>query len=577
MLAVDVGTVTTRAMLFDVVDGRYRFLAMGTAPSTAQAPYHDIAEGVRQAIDQLQAITGWTLIDDKEQLIIPSSGESYGVDTFAATISAGPALKIVVVGLLEDISLESACRLASTTYAGVVERISLNDRNKPEARLQTILRLRPDMVLITGGTEGGASQSILRLLESVGLACYLMPESQRPEVIYAGNQALKDEVESSLGKIVDIHYAANVRPALEVEQLEAAQAELAEAYCRVRGRTIPGVSMIDQWAGGGLLPTAYGLGRMVRFLSKAYGSNKGVMGVDLGASSTTIATAYDGKLDLAVHSDLGLGGPLPKVLSEVQAEQIARWVPFEVSPETVRDYAYHKSLYPASVPVTEEDLALEQAFARVILQQAVRRSMGRFAVHPGMGASNGLLPPFEPIVAAGSVITRAPNLGSSLLTLLDGLQPTGVTTLVMDQNHIAPVLGAAAAVNPVLAVQVLDSNTFQYLGTVISPSGNARPGTPVLRVKMVYSSGHETNLDIKQGSLEMIPLPMGQSAALHLQALHRMDVGMGGPGRSGRLKVQGGALGVVIDARGRPLRMAEDPARRQELMKKWLWTLGGIK
>ncbi len=575
MLAVDVGTVTTRAMLFDVVDGRYRFLALGTAPSTAQAPYHDVAEGIRQAIDQLQAITGRTLIDEKEQLVLPSSGEGYGVDTFAATISAGPALKIAVVGLLEDISLESACRLAATTYAGVVERISLNDRNKPEARLQTILRLRPDMVLITGGTEGGASQSILRLLESVGLACYLMPESQRPEVIYAGNQALQDEVESSLGKIVDLHFAANVRPTLEHEQLEAAQTELAEAFCRVRGKTIPGVSMLDQWAGGGLLPTAYGFGRTVRFLSKAYGSNKGVMGVDLGASSTTIATAYDGKLDLAVHPNLGLGGPLPKILSEVQVEKIARWVPFEVSPETIRDYAYHKSLYPASIPATEEDQALEQAFARVILQQAVKRSQGRFAVRPGLEASSGLLPPFEPIVATGSVITRAPSLGSSLLTLLDGLQPTGVTTLVMDQNHIAPVLGAAAAVNPVLAVQVLDSNTFQYLGTVISPSGNARPGTPVLRVKMVYASGHETNIDVKQGSLEVIQLPLGQSAALHLQALHRMDVGMGGPGRSGRLKVQGGALGVVIDARGRPLRMAEDPARRQELMKKWLWTLGG--
>ena len=45
--------------------------------------------------------------------------------------------------------------------------------------------------------------------------------------------------------------------------------------------------------------------------------------------------------------------------------------------------------------------------------------------------------------------------------------------------------------------------------------------------------------------------------------------------RGGSLKVTGGALGVVIDARGRPLRLPSDPGRRGELYRKWLWMLGG--
>jgi hypothetical protein len=61
---------------------------------------------------------------------------------------------------------------------------------------------------------------------------------------------------------------------------------------------------------------------------------------------------------------------------------------------------------------------------------------------------------------------------------------------------------------------------------------------------------------------------------LHLQPLHRFDVGMGGPGNSGSVKVMGGVLGVVIDARGRPLSLHTDPARRRELHKKWLWMVG---
>jgi hypothetical protein len=166
LLALDIGEITTRAALFDIVGGHYRFLASGSAPSTVNAPYHDAGEGVRAALDQLQSITGRVLVGPDEKLILPSAEDGSGVDTLAVTLSAGPPLKVVAVGLLEDVSLESARRLATTTYARVIECISLNDRRRPEARLDAILRLRPDLVIAAGGTEGGASQSVIKLLES---------------------------------------------------------------------------------------------------------------------------------------------------------------------------------------------------------------------------------------------------------------------------------------------------------------------------------------------------------------------------------------------------------------------------
>jgi glycerol kinase len=42
ILAIDVGATSTRAVLFDVVEGQYRFVASGQAPSTAEAPFKDI-------------------------------------------------------------------------------------------------------------------------------------------------------------------------------------------------------------------------------------------------------------------------------------------------------------------------------------------------------------------------------------------------------------------------------------------------------------------------------------------------------------------------------------------------------
>jgi hypothetical protein len=63
LLAVDVGAANTRAVLFDVVEGEYRFIASGVAPSTAEAPFRDVIEGVRNAVASLQSVLGRSLLD----------------------------------------------------------------------------------------------------------------------------------------------------------------------------------------------------------------------------------------------------------------------------------------------------------------------------------------------------------------------------------------------------------------------------------------------------------------------------------------------------------------------------------
>jgi hypothetical protein len=574
LLAIDVGAVSTRAMLFDVVDGRYRFLACGTAPSTAQAPFFDIGEGIRRSIDHLQEITGRELIGPDESLILPSKPDGSGVDTCVATLSAGSPLKVVAIGLLEDISAESAVRLARTTYAQVLDTLSLNDRRKQAARIDSLMRLRPDLVIVAGGTEDGASQSVLSLLEPLGLACYLSSEGQRPEVLYAGNQALVDQVETLIGSLAHVSISPNIRPALDMEQLSAAQPELAQVFRSIRIRDINGVKELDEWASGKLMPTATAFGRMVSFLSHVYDSAKGVLGVDMGASAAVLAAGFTGDLHLGVYPDLGLGANITGILENSTLEEIASWLPLDFSANEIRDYIYNKSLYPSTLPCSHEVLALEGAIARQAMQVGVKRLLEYLPARVRR-ERNGLLPLFEPIVATGSILTNAPSRGQALLTLLDGLQPTGVTTIVLDQNNIMPALGAAAQVNSILPVQVLESSTFVNLGTVISPYGRAPYGALALRVKVKQEGSSETTLEVKHGTLEVLPLPLGRVASLHLQPLNRFDVGMGGPGRGGSVRVAGGALGVIIDARGRPLRLPKEDSRRRELLKKWIWTLGG--
>jgi hypothetical protein len=573
LLAVDVGAVWTRASLFDVVEGRYRFVAQGISPSTAVAPYRNIGEGVRLAIDQLQKTTGRVLVGADEQLIIPTAADGSGVDSFAATMSAGDPLKVVVVGLLEDVSLESARRLANTTYSRVVQTFSLNDRKRTDSRLNLLVRARPDLVVMAGGTDQGASQSVMKLLEAVGLACYLMPKENRPDVLFVGNQALKEEISSSLSGMTTVHFAPNVRPALETEDLSVAQAELARIFALIRSRQIGGVADLNHWANGGLTSSAAALGRVVRFLSKAHTTKKGVLGVDLGASATTMASAFNGELNLGIYPQFGSSG-LADLGEATPMKEIARWLTTELSESQVREYITNKFFAPGSVPVTVEEQALEGAVTRYLLQSALRLAARSFPAQANI-YGEGILPWFEPILATGGVFAHAPSLAQCALTLLDGLQPSGVTTLVVDQNQIATALGAAAPLNPMLVVQTLDSNCFLHLATVITVMGKAKQGSPVLRMKVTHENNQETNLEIAQGALEVVALRYGQSARLQLQPLQRADVGLGAAGRGGSLKVIGGALGVIIDARGRPLALPADLSRRQELYKKWLWTLGG--
>jgi hypothetical protein len=573
LLAIDVGTVNTRAVLFDVVENRYRFLGAGIAPTTAYSPYRDISEGIRLALDQLQSITGRTLIGGDQQLIFPTQGDGSGVDKCVATTSVGEPLRMVVVGLLEDVSLSSALHLASTTYAQVAETLSLNDKRSTSTRLDTVMRLRPDVVIASGGTDGGASQSVMKLLEAVGLACYLLPNEVKPHILFAGNSALEKEVKSAIGSLVPLYVAPNIRPQVDVEQLLPAQVELNQVFRQVRLRQIAGIESLDMWSGNKLLPSAYAFARTVRYVSKQLQTKKGVLGIDVGASSTVVAAAYADDVMLSVHPRLGMGEGLTGLLNDVEIEEIIRWLPVEIAASEVRDFIYNKSIRPATLPVTPEELALEQALATQVIQLAVKKASLRFPAGITQPAP-GLLPWFEPIIASGGVLSQAPARGQALLMLLNALQPTGVTPIILDQNGLAVAIGSAADANPLVTVQALDTTNFLNLCFVVSPVGSAKRGTPVLRIRVKIGNREESVVDVKYGNLEVIPLPLGQSANVHLQPFYRFDVGMGGPGRGGSVKVMGGVFGIVIDARGRPIALPAEPNRRRDLLRKWAWTLG---
>jgi len=556
VLALDIGSVQTRALLFDVVEGQYRFLAGATAPSTADAPFKDVSEGVHLAIDNLQRTSGRRLTNAESRLVIPAQPDGVGVDRLAVTYSAGPELQFVVAGLLHEVSVESAQRLAAA-YGRVAEVIHLNDRRPLEGQIDAILQAQPDLVILSGGTEHGATRSVGRLVELITLVCRVLPQEKRPHVLYVGNSALSKRIEETLEKWTVVHTAPNVRPSIDVEALTPAQEALNQAIAEVRYQQMGGLQYLGSLSSTPLLHSAPAFGRLVRFSNLASPDpNRGALGVDLGAGATTVAASVAGKLHLSVLP-YGMGGKLSALAQPPYLTEVMQWLPSVLPEGVVKDYLCQKSLHPGLLPVTEETQAVEFAAARVILRLALRHIQTFLADKRVL---------FEPIIAAGGVLGSASPI-HAMLMLLDGLQPVGVTTPVLDQYGLATALGAIAPINSILPVQALDSGALLNLGAVISPITTARYGSPVLDVRLEDEQGSH-QYEVRQGAIVQLPVRPGQVVRVHLRPLNGAQIGPRQRGPAS-YKLVGGACRLIIDARGRPLKLPPDDARRRDLLKRW--------
>lgn len=562
ILALDVGSVYTRVLLIDVVEGGYRFVARGEAPTTSALPWNDVLVGVYDAIMQVSVATGRQLLDGNS-LIQPEEAESVGVDRFVATASAGESIRAVLVGLMPDLSLASGRRAADSIYLQIADTFSLADGRTMAQRIDAMLQANPDLVILVGGTDGGASGAIRQQLDTILLAFSLLDGPGRPPLLYAGNDEMANVVEAAgAERGVRVITARNVRPSLETEYLDDAQARLAALYSQQRSRSAPGMAEIVSWSERGLVPTARGFGALVHILAGL--NNEDVLGIDLGSRTTAIAAWLAGEPYLNVFGQLGAGHSIREAFEAMAISDVMRWITEPaVTAEDVRDYVWNRWLYPHGVPATPEDMCIASALARELIAQAANNA--RLSWRSAL--PEGPLPRFDTLLLAGTTLARQPDAGWSLLIALDALLPEGCVRVMLDREGIAPALGAIAPSSPQAVVQVLDSGALVELGTVVATSGRAQPGETALEGTLhVEGSAATFAFCVGQGDLMRLPLPAGARAEIRLAGSHAPLVGLG---RRRRIAVSGGELGVVIDGRGRPLSFSRDANERRRQGLLW--------
>lgn len=568
ILAVDFGNVQTRALLIDLVDGLYQLVARGETRTTAGFPANDARLGLNRAVEQISEVTGRKLLTNDGKVISPEQNDRSGVDYFVTTASTGRTMRTVLVGLVPDVSMASARRALAGTYVEIVESLSLEDGRSLEDAVNAIVSSRPDLIFITGGMEGGAEEPVLRLAHAVQQALRLIKGGRKPAVLYAGNSALAQTMRDMFGALATIFIAPNVRPTLDEEELEGAQAQLALVYNDQQAKR-GGFGALTRMSRNGVLPTAQSYNLIVDYLGQATGQN--VIAVDIGSAVGILSAYVNKRVATTIRTDIGLGHSADSLLNVAGEANIRRWLPFVSTSNQMRHYALNKALVPGSVPETIKGTFLEHAFLRAGIGTLVEASQPMWSKDLG-SSQNSLTPHFHTIIGAGAGLTQTGSSGFGALLLLDALQATGVARIQLDAFGVVAALGSLAYTNPEAVVQVLESSSLETVGTVFSVSGIPALNRPVMHVRIKTSDGQVIKHHVPGGHLWIYPLDIGKTATVDVSA--GRGVNIGGKGRV-KVTAEGGTVGLIFDGRGRPLPLAADAQGRAAQLPMWIAEMTG--
>jgi hypothetical protein len=155
--------------------------------------------------------------------------------------------------------------------------------------------------------------------------------------------------------------------------------------------------------------------------------------------------------------------------------------------------------------------------------------------------------------------------------LIDAFEPEGITTLAKDSIFMMPHLGVLAQVHPQAAIEVFERDCLVYLGTCIAPTGTASPEKRCFSFRITGSGLNETG-EIRVGEMRKIPLDAGKTATIVVEPARGFDCGAG-PGKPIEKAIRGGTVGVILDGRGRPLKLPDDETERRQQLSQWVRAL----
>ncbi len=473
----DLGSTKTKTVAISYNDGKYSIDGIGKHDTTVEAPQNDVNIGLDKSINEITKERDYELY---------------------CTSSAGGGLQILVIGLTMFDSASSGRRAAYGAGGVILDTFALDDRRNAIQQMLDISELHPDMILISGGTDGGAITGVLRLVEILRLAKPVPKYESKTKIpaIFAGNQEAAGLVQNLIGEDFELFVLPNLRPSLSTENLKPSQEKIQELFMENVMEHAPGYSKLKKRVDAQIMPTPLAVMQTLQLISQEHGKN--IFAFDIGGATTDVFSCINGHFQRTVSANLGMSYSALNVMKEAGIEKIMELIPTQISEDELRNFIANKTLHPTMTYDDADAMMIEQALAKVALKMALKQHRDMHFNWNKIGYLDKLkagdrdkyVDKFEYIeqerkysfyasdidilIGTGGVFTAVNNPKQAMMMLVDGIRPNCVTEIWIDKHFLSPHIGILSQSKPDAAIDLVMSGLISPIGLHIAPVFNQK-------------------------------------------------------------------------------------------------------
>lgn len=448
VLLIDFGSTYTKVTAVDTE--AEVLLGTAAAYTTVQT---DINEGLSHALEKLEAQTG--KLDFAAR--------------YACSSAAG-GLRMIASGLVPELTSEAAKQASLGAGAKIVKVYSFE---LTEDDIEEIDRLRPDIFLLVGGTDGGNSDCIRHNAQMLA-AC----KADFP-VIIAGNRTAARACQRSLeGRQTFI--CENVMPKFGVLNIQPAQ-ECIRALFLNRIIQAKGLSHASKLISGILMPTPSAMMRAMQLLAEGCEGEEGIgelMALDVGGATTDVYSIADGMpkeggtvykglpepyVKRTVEGDIGMRYSIGGIVEAASLKKVASLA--GLTPERAQALIDDLAEHTEKVPDSEETERLDYALACCACETAARRHAGYMEETYNMAGKvfvqtgKDLRTVRQMVVTGGSLIHTKRTGEIASHAFYDPADPMSLRPIkarvLVDRRYILAAMGLLSEYEPQTALRIM--------------------------------------------------------------------------------------------------------------------------
>lgn len=448
VLLIDFGSTYTKVTAVDTE--AEVLLGTAAAYTTVQT---DINEGLSHALEKLEAQTG--KLDFAAR--------------YACSSAAG-GLRMIASGLVPELTSEAAKQASLGAGAKIVKVYSFE---LTEDDIEEIDRLRPDIFLLVGGTDGGNSDCIRHNAQMLA-AC----KADFP-VIIAGNRTAARACQRSLeGRQTFI--CENVMPKFGVLNIQPAQ-ECIRALFLNRIIQAKGLSLASKLISGILMPTPSAMMRAMQLLAEGCEGEEGIgelMALDVGGATTDVYSIADGMpkeggtvykglpepyVKRTVEGDIGMRYSIGGIVEAASLKKVASLA--GLTPERAQALIDDLAEHTEKVPDSEETERLDFALACCACETAARRHAGYMEETYNMTGKvfvqtgKDLRTVRQMVVTGGSLIHTKRTGEIASHAFYDPADPMSLRPIkarvLVDRRYILAAMGLLSEYEPQTALRIM--------------------------------------------------------------------------------------------------------------------------